>query len=138
MYMPRTDVGVNPVTGLSGLENARAIKLAEINAACERVMAAVTAGYPQSELLTFDKQEQEARAYTADAGASVPLLSALAASRGLALAELVRRVIVKADAFAAVSGVVVGQRQALEDRLALAATTAEVDAISVVYTLPEA
>ena len=136
--MPRTDVGVNPVTGLSGLENARAIKLAEINAACERVMAAVTAGYPQSELLTFDKQEQEARAYTADAGASVPLLSALAASRGLALAELVRRVIVKADAFAAVSGVVVGQRQALEDRLALAATTAEVDAISVVYTLPEA
>ena len=138
MYMPRTDAGVNPVTGLSGLENARAMKLAEINAACERVMAAVTAGYPQSELLTFDKQEQEARAYTADAGASVPLLSALAASRGLALAELVRRVIVTADAFAAVSGVVVGQRQALEDRLALAATVAEVDAIAVVYTLPEA
>lgn len=136
--MPRIDRGVNPVTGLSGLEDARAMKLAEINAACERAMASVTATYPQSEMLTFDKQEQEARAYLADSTASVPLLSALSASRGLDLQELVRRVIAKADAFAAVSGAIVGQRQAMEDRLALAQSVADVDSIDVAYTMPGA
>ena len=136
--MPRIDAGVNPATGLSGFANAKALKLAEMNAGCERIMAIVTATYPQAEMLTFDKQEQEARAYTADASASVPLLSALAASRGLALPELVRRVIAKADAFAAVSGAIVGQRQAFEDRLTLAATVADVEAIAVSYSLPEA
>lgn len=136
--MPRIDKGLNPVTGLSGMENAKAMKLAEINAECERVMASVTATYPQSEMLTFDKQEQEARAYLTDAGASVPLLAALAASRGLELPELVRRVLAKADAFAVVSGAIVGQRQAMEDRLALARSVADVDGIDVTYTMPEA
>lgn len=136
--MSRIDTGVNPRTGLSGIENAKALKLAEINVEYERVMARVTATYPQSEMLTFDKQEQEARAYLADSAASVPLLSALSISRGLDMPELVRRVISKADAFAAVSGTIVGQMQALEDRLMLAETVADVDAIAVLYTMPEA
>lgn len=134
--MPLIDTGVNPVTGLSGIAHAKALKLAEINEGCENTMSQITATYPQSEMLTFDKQEQEARAYVLDNSVSTPLLSALAASRGIELAELVSRVITKADLFAALSGAVIGQRQAMEDLLDLADTIESVNAITVTYSLP--
>jgi antitoxin component HigA of HigAB toxin-antitoxin module len=89
-----------------------------INATCEAEMAAVKSGYPESEVLSWAKQETEARAYQADADASTPLIDSLAAARGLTKAELVSRIIAKADAFAVVSGAIIGKRQALEDALA--------------------
>ena len=60
------------------LEQTKAAKLSEINKAADAAIATLTATYPDRELATFDKQEAEARAYTADATASTPLLSALA------------------------------------------------------------
>lgn len=117
------------------LEEVKAAKLAEINAKCQRMLEFLTPTYPERELMTFDKQESEARAYLADATASTPLLSALAAARGIELADLVQRVIAKADAFAAASGTIIGRRQALEDRLDAAQTVDGVQSISVSYTL---
>ena len=114
------------------------MKLREINAAADAAISTMTATYPAGEVNTFDKQEAEARAYLADATAPTPLLSALSTARGLELAELVRRVIVKADAFAVASGTIIGQRQALEDRLDLAQTIEEVRAIVVIISLPGA
>jgi hypothetical protein len=99
------------------LEEVKAAKLSEINAAADRAIGTLTATYPDREISTFDKQESEARAYAADPTASTPLLSALAQARGVPLDELVRRVLAKADAFAVASGSIIGQRQALEDRL---------------------
>lgn len=59
------------------LEEAKADKLSEINAAADVAIAALTATYPDRELATFDKQEAEARAYVVDpATAKTPLLSA--------------------------------------------------------------
>ncbi len=43
--------------------------------------------------------------------------AALAAGRGITLDDLVQRVIAKHTAFSELSGYVIGQRQALEDRL---------------------
>lgn len=120
------------------LEEAKAAKLAEINAACQSTLEALTPTYPERELTTFDKQESEARAYLADATASTPLLSALAAARGIELADLVQRVIAKADAFAVASGSIIGQRQALEDRLDAAQTVEDVRAIVVSISMPGA
>lgn len=113
------------------LTDAKVAKLSEINAACQIALESLTPTYPERELTTFDKQESEARAYLADTTASTPLLSALAAARGIELADLVQRVIAKADAFAAASGAIIGQRQALEDRLDAAQTLEDVQAITV-------
>ena len=118
------------------LHEVKAAKLSEINAAADRAIATLTATYPDRELATFDKQESEARAYAADATASTPLLSALAQARGIPLDELVRRVLAKADAFAVASGSIIGQRQALEDRLDVCTTVEEVQSIAVNIVMP--
>ena len=118
------------------LDEVKAAKLSEINAAADRAIATLTATYPDRELATFDKQESEARAYAADATASTPLLSALAQARGIPLDELVRRVLAKADAFAVASGSIIGQRQALEDRLDACTTLEEVQGITVNISMP--
>lgn len=92
-------------------------KITEINAACETAIATITAGYPASEVLSWPKQEAEARSWTANAGAPTPLIDALAAGRGIIMADLVSRIIQKADAFAALSGQMIGKRQNLEDQI---------------------
>lgn len=118
------------------LASVKAAKLAEINAAADVAISTMTATYPPGEVATFDKQEVEARAYLADATAPTPLLSALSTARGVELSELVRRVIVRADAFAVASGTIIGQRQALEDQLDLAQTIEEVQALIVEKNTP--
>lgn len=117
------------------LEDVKAAKLSEINATADRAIAALTATYPDREISTFNKQESEARAYAADPTASTPLLSALAQARDIELSELVQRVIAKADALAVASGSIIGQRQALEDRLGTCITIEDVQAIIVNITM---
>lgn len=110
----------------------KAAKLWDINAGCEAEIAAISASYPASEVLSWSKQEGEARAYTANASAATPLLDALATARGIDKADLAARVIAKADLFAVVSGSIIGKRQALEDQVnALPgdATAADLEAI---------
>ena len=118
------------------LATTKADKLSEINAACDGLLNALTATYPDWEISTFDKQESEALAYTADPTASTPLLSALAQARGISLPNLVERVLAKADAFAVASGFIIGQRQALEDRLDVCTTVEEVQSIAVNIVMP--
>ena len=124
------------VPPIQTLDDAKAAKLSEINAVADRAIASLTVAYPDREISTFDKQESEARAYAADATASTLLLSALAQARGIPLAELVQRVLVKADAFAVASGSIIGQRQALEDRLDACTTLEEVQGITVDISMP--
>ena len=118
-------------------DEVKAVKLSEINAAADKAIVSLTATYPDREIASFDKQEAEARAYATDpATALTPLLSALAEARGIDLPDLVRRVIAKADAFAVASGSIIGQRQALEDRLDTCTTVEEVRAITVNISMP--
>ena len=94
--------------------------------------------YPETEVLTFDQQTSEAKAYLASGNVSdAPLLSALAAGRGITLDDLVQRVMAKHTAFSALSGYVIGQRQALEDRLDACTTVEEVEAIEINITVPD-
>jgi hypothetical protein len=57
---------------------------------------------------------------------STPMLGALAKRRGVPLATLVQKVILKADAFAVLSGVYIGVRQACEDQINAAQSVDEV------------
>lgn len=120
------------------LEDVKAAKLGEINKACDRILNDAAADYPTSEIQTFSQQTSEAQSYTLDKNASVPLLSALAQARGIELNELVQRVLAKHEAFSVLSGVVIGQRQAFEDRLSVCETAEEVQSIEVNYIVPEA
>ena len=120
------------------LEEAKADKLSEINAACDGILNAAVNTYPETEVLTFDQQTSEAKAYLASGNVSdAPLLSALAAGRGITLDDLVQRVMAKHTAFSALSGYVIGQRQALEDRLDACTTVEEVEAIEINITVPD-
>lgn len=117
------------------METVKTRKMGEINSAYEQAIATLTPTYPDDERLTFDKQEQEARAWLADNSTSTPFVDALAAGRQMDKAELVSRIIVKADAFAIASGSLTGQRQRYEDLLDIAKTTEDVAAIVPEYSL---
>lgn len=119
------------------VDEAKSEKLREINLGYDTATYALVATYPQTELLTFDKQEAEARAWDADNSVETPLVDMLASGRQIDKAELVRRIIAKADTFALATGYLAGQRQRYEDLLDAATTVEAVAAIVPDYALPE-
>jgi len=97
------------------LAELKAQKISEINFAFEMAMNQVKTGYPQDEILTWSKQELEARAWLADNNAETPLLDAYVVVKSVTKANLVNAIIYKADLFATICGSLVGKRQYLED-----------------------
>lgn len=112
------------------LDAAKAAALRQINAAATDAIATIAATYPQFEIDTWQDQEAEARAWLADNAAPTPTLSPIAAARGITMADLCARVIAKADAYRPAVAAVIGQRQALEDAIAAAASVSAVQAIT--------
>lgn len=106
-----------------GLEEIKRAKISEINSLCETLLRSVRSSYPSSEVLSWDKQEAEAR----NGGGG--FTQALAAARGLDHEELLKRIIAKADAFAAFSANLIGVRQRLADEISAASTAEEILAI---------
>lgn len=136
-YIDKTEKGYI-IVAIPDLElpELKLAKLDEINKAYEQAIATLTPTYPDDERLTFDKQEAEARAWLADNDAETPFVDALATGRQMDKAELVSRIIAKADAFALASGSLTGQRQRYEDLLDVAETADAVAAIVPQYSLP--
>lgn len=75
------------------------------------------AGYPQTEIESFYRQEKEALAWQADHNTPTPMLSQIARVRGVPLEVLIEKVIEKSAQFAVAIGIIIGKRQAFEDRL---------------------
>ena len=75
------------------------------------------AGYPQTEIESFYRQEKEALAWQADHNTPTPMLAQIARIRGVPLDMLISKVIEKSAQFAVAIGMIIGQRQAFEDRL---------------------
>ena len=111
------------------LDELKVAKLAEVNEAYDVATSSLVSTYPDTELLTFDKQEKEAREWKADNSVETPFLDGLAKARGIDKAELVDRVIAKADAFEKAVATLTGLRQKYEDQLALAKTAEDIAAI---------
>jgi hypothetical protein len=112
------------------LNAAKAAKLTEINAECQKAVAALAADYPDSEVQSWPQQVKEAMALSADPQADAPLLTAIATARGLPVAELASRVLGKMNAYAGASGALIGRRQAAEDLIDVAATPEDVAGIA--------
>lgn len=111
------------------LDEAKAAKLTEINAACDAEIEAIKVSYPDTEVMTWDKQEMEARALVLDAAADTLLIDSIASARGLDRVELANRIIANADQFATASGASLGKRQALKDEINAATTVEQVEEI---------
>lgn len=118
-----------PAGDAARLARAKAAKLAELNDACDKAVAALASTYPEREIQSWLQQVKEAEALDADPEASAPLLSAIATARALPVAELASRVLAKMVAYAHASGALIGIRQAAEDMLELAETEEDVAAI---------
>lgn len=99
------------------ISDLASLAMARINSDYQAEMNEILRDYPEAETLTWDKQEEEARRWAADSSASTPLLDAIAQGRDMDKDELVSRVLAKADAWIAASGLSTGKRQALEDEI---------------------
>lgn len=86
-------------------------------------------GYPQTEIESFYRQEKEALAWQADHNTPTPMLSQIARVRGVSLEVLIEKVIEKSAQFAVAIGIIIGQRQAFEDRLLALKTPQELTSL---------
>lgn len=82
----------------------------------DKLKSGLLAGYPQTEIESFYRQEKEALAWQADHNTPTPMLSQIARVRGVPLEVLISKVIEKSAQFVVAIGIIIGQRQAFEDR----------------------
>lgn len=92
-------------------EEDRQQKIAEIRAKYAAELNALAAPYTLQERETWPVQIAEAKAYVADNSATLILLPALAASRGIAVAEMAETVLSKTSAFSASAGSILARQK---------------------------
>ena len=95
----------------------------------DKLKSGLLVGYPQTEIESFYRQEKEALAWQTDHNAPTPMLKQIARVRGVHFEVLVEKVIGKASQFAVAIGMIIGQRQAFEDRLLATNTLEELTAL---------
>jgi hypothetical protein len=105
------------------------------NAGYEDAIASLTAGYPPSEIATWERQREESVSWDADNAAATPWIDIAAQARGIPRTDYLGRTYAKAVLFAQASAYLTGLRQRYESAINIA-----VDPASVVidYTLPGA
>lgn len=103
--------------------------LNELSDKADKIKTDLLAGYPQTEIESFYRQEKEALAWQANNKADTPMLKQIARIRNIPFEVLVQKVIEKSEQFALAVGVIIGQRQAFEDRLLATKTLEELAAL---------
>ena len=103
--------------------------LATLANKADTLKSSLLVGYPQTEIESFYRQEKEALAWKADNKSDTPMLKQIARVRGVPFDVLVEKVIEKASQFAVAIGLIIGQRQAFEDRLLATKTLEELTAL---------
>lgn len=91
--------------------------LASLADKADKIKNGLLAGYPQTEIESFYRQEKEALAWRSDNKADAPMLKQIARIRNIPFDVLVQKVLEKSDRFAIAIGLIIGQRQAFEDEL---------------------
>lgn len=101
------------------LTELKALKLTEINNAYENAILSIQKEYiPQTEMLSFETQERESKAYK-DSGYTdtslCPFMQSIANARGVDLKTLCDKALDKAALYRQASGMLIGKRQGLQD-----------------------
>lgn len=112
------------------VEQARIFKMNELNNAFSSSVIGITSALVH-EMVSWQKQEDEARAYVLDNTATTPFIDALMITRNLGetKAELVAKIIANADAYGTAYAVLLGKFHNLTKAVELATTSAELEAI---------
>lgn len=111
-------------------------KLSEINAKSVAVIdSLVNEKIPQFEMQTWNVQSAEAKAFKLDETALTPTLDLIAKNRGIDRIALIKKAYKKAGALEQATAVIVGQRQALQDKTERASTIEELEKIEVIFKL---
>ena len=95
----------------------------------DEIKSSLLVGYPQTEIESFYRQEKEALAWQADKNTDAPMLKQIARIRNIPFDVLVQKVLEKSGQFALAIGVIIGQRQAFEDRLLALKTPEELTSL---------
>jgi hypothetical protein len=120
---------------VEGKQRELAQYLSNNNDLYEGALNAITAGYPPSEIATWERQREEAVAWNADNAVATPWIDIAAQARGIPRTEYLSRTYAKATQFAHASAYLTGLRQRYETAINSAADPATV---VVDYTLPGA
>lgn len=101
------------------LTEAKAQCLMQVNDAYEaNIEELLKEHIPQSEMLTFETQERESRAYLQSKNESdAPTMKLIAENRGVALEALCTKAVQKATLYRQASATLIGKRQGLQDRI---------------------
>lgn len=92
-------------------------KRARIRSTGSSKLVAIAGEYTQEERETWEEQKAQAMAYLADNSASVPMLEAFAAGRGIPVAILAQGIMDNNALFQVASGQVMGQMYSLLDQV---------------------
>ena len=116
------------------LTELKAIKLLEINNAYETAILSVQREHiPQTEMLSFETQERESKAYK-DSGYTdtslCPFMQSIANARNKDLKTLCDKALEKATLYRQASGMLIGKRQGLQDRIEQIQTKEDLESIS--------
>jgi len=112
------------------LEQAQGFKLNELTNAFSAEVHAITSNAQDHEMVSWRKQEDEARAYTADNTAATPFIDAQVATRQLETKdELVAKIIANADAYQVAYAKLLGKYQNLSNAVSIATTVKDVEAV---------
>lgn len=124
----------------ANLADLKAAMLTNLNAAAQNFVDAHSGAsqVPDFELATWPLQSTEAQAWAADKSAATPILDGIAAARGLDKDKLKAAALKKSLAYSALSAIVAGQRQAIQDQIEAAKTKSALDKIKIEFKLPEA
>ena len=124
----------------ANLADLKAAMLTNLNAAAQHFIDAHSGAsqVPDFELATWPLQSTEAQAWAADKSAATPILDGIAAARGLDKDKLKAAALKKSLAYSALSAIVAGQRQAIQDQIESAKTKSALDKIKIEFKLPEA
>lgn len=124
----------------ANLADLKAALLTNLNAAAQNFVDAHSGAsqVPDFELATWPLQSTEAQAWAADKSAATPILDGIAAARGLDKDKLKAAALKKSLAYSALSAIVAGQRQAIQDQIEAAKTKSTLDKIKIEFNLPEA
>lgn len=112
------------------LDEARAAKEQAIRTEGNRRLNTLARPYQPAERETWATQLAEAEAWTADNAAPTPMVDQIAAARGVGKATLVGLILGNANLFRAESGRILGQQQAILDRLWASQTVEEITTIA--------
>lgn len=116
------------------LTELKAIKLIEINNAYEKAILSIQKEHiPQTEMLSFETQERESKAYK-DSGYTdtslCPFMQSIANSRGVDLKTLCGKTLHKATLYRQATSMLIGKRQGLQDKIEQVQTKEDLEGIS--------